>query len=245
MRLRRVSFQKNKAQAGGNMSEAMTNSEIEDVLSSIRRLVAQEVRPEPRKDASPAPERLVLTAELRVGQANLTVAPTVSAKAQTVGPAETDTAPVSTLDRVTDLMVVPTSDPQTQDAPSETVLKPDATSHADLEAAITELESALGQAPPMSRPAADAQGDTVSKSSTPMPDVPPATVASGNGTASDEPRTDDANIALIDEDELQALVARLVRAELRGQLGERITQQVRKLVRAEIARALDERNLLT
>ena len=49
---------------------------------------------------------------------------------------------------------------------------------------------------------------------------------------------------LIDEDMLRALVAQLVRDELRGQLGERITLQVRKLVRAEIARALDERQYL-
>lgn len=50
--------------------------------------------------------------------------------------------------------------------------------------------------------------------------------------------------AVIDEDMLRALVAQLVREELRGQLGERITHQVRKLVRAEIARVLDERNLI-
>ncbi len=49
---------------------------------------------------------------------------------------------------------------------------------------------------------------------------------------------------LIDEEMLRALVAQLVREQLRGQLGERITLQVRKLVRAEIARALDERQYL-
>ena len=49
---------------------------------------------------------------------------------------------------------------------------------------------------------------------------------------------------LIDEEMLRALVAQLVREELHGQLGERITMQVRKLVRAEVARALDERQYL-
>jgi hypothetical protein len=58
---------------------------------------------------------------------------------------------------------------------------------------------------------------------------------------------DDAAVAeetVIDEAMLRTVVAQLVREELHGQLGERITLQVRKLVRAEIAKALDERNYL-
>jgi hypothetical protein len=43
---------------------------------------------------------------------------------------------------------------------------------------------------------------------------------------------------LIDETVLRDMVAQLVREELRGSLGERITQNVRKLVRREIQRAL-------
>lgn len=44
--------------------------------------------------------------------------------------------------------------------------------------------------------------------------------------------------AMIDEAGLRDLVAKLIREELRGALGERITQNVRKLVRREIQRAL-------
>ena len=44
--------------------------------------------------------------------------------------------------------------------------------------------------------------------------------------------------ATIDEATLREIVAQMVRAELRGALGERITQNVRKLVRREIQRAL-------
>lgn len=44
--------------------------------------------------------------------------------------------------------------------------------------------------------------------------------------------------AMIDEAGLRDLVAQLIREELRGALGERITQNVRKLVRREIQRAL-------
>lgn len=44
--------------------------------------------------------------------------------------------------------------------------------------------------------------------------------------------------ATLDEDALRALVADIVREELQGVLGERITRNVRKLVRREIQRAL-------
>ncbi len=54
----------------------------------------------------------------------------------------------------------------------------------------------------------------------------------------------DDTIAFIDEEDLQRIVARIVRDELRGQLGEKITALIRKLVRAEIARMLDGHDLL-
>ena len=63
-----------------------------------------------------------------------------------------------------------------------------------------------------------------------------------------EPETDRAESfeedTIIDEATLRALVAQIVRDELHGQLGERVTQQVRKLVRSEIAKALDDRKYL-
>ncbi|WP_170335239.1 hypothetical protein [Ruegeria arenilitoris] len=48
---------------------------------------------------------------------------------------------------------------------------------------------------------------------------------------------------LIDEAALQDLVAQVVRQELQGALGERITRNVRKMVRREINRALAEQDL--
>ncbi|MGL4234915.1 hypothetical protein [Tabrizicola sp.] len=50
-------------------------------------------------------------------------------------------------------------------------------------------------------------------------------------------------LAVLDESALQDIVRIMIRAELQGQLGERITRNVRKLVRAEINRALVERDL--
>ncbi|MDU8912801.1 hypothetical protein [Aestuariicoccus sp. MJ-SS9] len=48
------------------MSDPVTNVEIEDVLSSIRRLVSQDVRPERAPRKPEAPQRLVLTPAQRV-----------------------------------------------------------------------------------------------------------------------------------------------------------------------------------
>ncbi len=48
------------------MSDPMTNTEVEDVLASIRRLVSDDKRPETEAEAAPATDRLVLTPSLRV-----------------------------------------------------------------------------------------------------------------------------------------------------------------------------------
>ena len=50
-------------------------------------------------------------------------------------------------------------------------------------------------------------------------------------------------IAVLDEAALQDIVRQMIREELQGVLGERITRNVRKLVRAEINRALVARDL--
>ncbi len=49
-----------------DMSDPVTNAEVEDVLSSIRRLVSEERRPMQAHKTAPAPDRLVLTPALRV-----------------------------------------------------------------------------------------------------------------------------------------------------------------------------------
>jgi hypothetical protein len=53
---------------------------------------------------------------------------------------------------------------------------------------------------------------------------------------------DEADEAVIDEEALRALVSEFIRQELQGALGERITRNVRKLVRREIQRALASRD---
>lgn len=68
--------------------------------------------------------------------------------------------------------------------------------------------------------------------------------AEAEKTTSNDPAldyTDDSQ--LLDEDALRDLVSEIVRAELQGALGERITRNVRKLVRREIHRALTAQEL--
>ncbi|HBN30574.1 MAG TPA: hypothetical protein DD416_04970 [Rhodobacteraceae bacterium] len=47
--------------------------------------------------------------------------------------------------------------------------------------------------------------------------------------------------SILDEDTLRELVSQMIREELQGELGDRITRNVRKLVRREIQRALASR----
>ncbi len=71
-----------------------------------------------------------------------------------------------------------------------------------------------------------------------------AAVASAEPAAEHEPTLfdEDGNpIAILDEEALSEIVRNLIREELQGALGERITRNVRKLVRAEINRALAAR----
>ncbi len=73
------------------------------------------------------------------------------------------------------------------------------------------------------------------------------TSASNSASQSGEPGSDAdffvANDDFLDEDALRDLVADIVRQELQGALGERITRNVRKLVRREIHRALASQEL--
>ena len=55
--------------------------------------------------------------------------------------------------------------------------------------------------------------------------------------------SDDSADAVLDEDALRDMVSEIVRQELQGALGERITRNVRKLVRREIHRALNSHDL--
>lgn len=68
------------------------------------------------------------------------------------------------------------------------------------------------------------------------------TVAEAAETAIAEEAIGAAVVDVLDEEDLRPIVASLIREELQGELGERITRNVRKLVRREILRALAARD---
>ena len=281
------------------MSDPMTNTEVEDVLASIRRLVADDNRAEAKPVPQPPSDRLVLTPSLRVME---DVAPdalkqdvTDDASLHDVKDADVaDDTPVAQ-DTDTDESVSETPDLDAYDDPDEQsahaheaepddsasdddsalelsdddvhdeaadVLVDDETHHIaeatpepapqSLSEKIAALETLVGARNDQFEPddaGADAYAGTEppamawedADDATPMPsfsDVPPVTEdpdTSAQLFAKDED--------VLDEDALRELVSDIVREELQGALGERITRNVRKLVRREIHRALAAQDL--
>ncbi|MBM7069422.1 hypothetical protein [Actibacterium sp. 188UL27-1] len=191
------------------MSDSMARAEIDDVLSSIRRLVSNDTRclkptnmddpavsdhstvEAPVEPDLPAPdqtlgEALILSPSIRV--------------ADEIVPAE-DLDPKPAFTPVTGIGVLGET-PWIADA--DKVGVPELVPAADIDLSLADIV----------RP-------------TPMALVDPL-----------PQQADD-----LDQAALEAAVAALVRSELQGPLGARITLIVRKLVRQEIGRVLDEHNL--
>ena len=103
----------------------------------------------------------------------------------------------------------------------------------------------VGDTPKVS--AEDEVAETAEATPSPATDAPIAEATkSGAGTApmaSELLDEDGTPLAVLDEAALQEIVRQTLRQELQGDLGERITRNVRKLVRAEINRALMARDL--
>ncbi|GAA0294576.1 hypothetical protein [Rhodovulum strictum] len=109
---------------------------------------------------------------------------------------------------------------------------------ASLEQRIAELEAAFAGCddewePDGTESLAAAKGWVSSAPATARPDPLPKAPGEGSNAAA----------PVLDEDALRDLVAEIVRQELQGRLGERITQNVRKLVHREINRALAMRDV--
>jgi hypothetical protein len=220
------------------MSEPMTSGEIEDVLASIRRLVSQDLRPRPAEvPPAPAPEstKLILTPALRVVHPAAEVSEPAeaadwlspeAAEGETAGLAETAeaAAPVADLPGVaTEAGNAPGAAEPPAGAAEPLSSDPWAGDHdaADEAAAWPEPPAAVTDAA-----AADF--------APPEPDrVSPPEAEAGELT----------DLDLFDAEALRDLVRDVLREELQGPLGERITRNIRKLVRAEIARALAAQDL--
>ncbi len=280
------------------MSDPVTNAEVEDVLSSIRRLVSEDKRPLQAQKPMPVNDRLVLTPALRVAdpiedQSEETVDEKDQVSDDEVlfdDPAhdyeadpynfadeededgESDAAESDTNQELgSDLHDQGNSDLDADEGDADNQGMGKA---ASLSAKIEALETAIGNisdtwepddtggddysgtdAPPMvweDDVMRDAMGAPLYDAKDEVSDrveefISVADVESETTQTADSVEEDSFAFApddqLIDEEALRDLVSDIVRSELQGALGERITRNVRKLVRREIHRALTAQDL--
>lgn len=203
------------------MSDIARTDEIDAVVSSVRKLVSHgEKNARPQRvngDWGHHPDRYVLTPALRV--------------------ADTDAA---------------------AECRTEDVLVLDAAKRADragLEATIAELEAAVVAQPDDWEPDEGEDFDEAAWAASAFQlhavadaaeeqalteDVPPP--PEQEDAADVLPQDNDAAMP-VDQDALRAMVVEILREELAGDMGERITRNVRKLVRREINRVLVSREM--
>lgn len=251
------------------MSEPMSSVEIEDVLSSIRRLVSDDLRPQGRQPqvtappVEPAPvpagDKLLLTPALRIVPDTGGDGTEAESAAREVDPAVESPAFHSI--RHAEPAVAETPVPEAAFIAVDEDELPQASVITAFAAAPGESYDDDGEAAPIAitlpEGAFDAPETAVEAAATEagQQDVAPenwadAAEAAVRAELEDETVTeayahflDDAPEAgTIDEEALRELVRDIIREELQGTLGERITRNVRKLVRAEVARALAVRD---
>lgn len=215
------------------MSEAMSSVEIEDVLSSIRRLVSEDLRPAARPVAvAKAEDKLILTPALRVVAEVplvLTPLPRLHLGAEPVIEELVASLEVAVEQQGLDW------ESEVGDPAPQSVERPVSVDPApfwaeeDPEEEFVRAEDA---------PQAIAEPDPV------WADQAEAEILAGLGTpepVEDSLFADETDEMSFDEATLRDLVRDILREELHGGLGERITRNVRKLVRSEIARTLAAR----
>lgn len=275
------------------MSEALSSIEIEDVLSSIRRLVSDDLRPVARTSAvQPMPltgarDKLLLTPALRVVQSDIprqdTSSPAIDAVVAAVSAAvdqqvdewESETGELAPIaeefpsdpapmaedvvegdweDHRIDAYAEPVPlRPAPDEAFVETVAEAEAEvlagsataelpgwaqSHGAEEAEVVGSDPWVGGAVEPDRAWADEAEAAVLQeleAAAPMAQMPADEIILND--------TDAPELA-IDEAMLREIVRDVLREELQGRLGERITRNIRKLVRAEIARVMASEEFL-
>lgn len=235
------------------MSEPNTNVDIEDVLTSIRRLVSEEAHDVVLEKVKPhgAADRLVLTPALRIAEPPVQpLEPEETAEAE--AEPEVDEAPFVEVE------------PEVEFADMDTAAEPEVAVFADVEDVevaplrrpadnlpidqkISELSAAFDRAKADYEPE---EGDVFGGIASPLPwaETHPSDQLSGKAAGEgaledaddfdDEDASDSDEGTMIDQEVLRAMVSQIVREELQGELGERITRNVRKLIRREINRAL-------
>ena len=210
----------------------MTNIEIEDVLSSIRRLVSEEIRPLQRPGGPDA--RLVLTPADRVPPSDKTSATVPATPSEAPAePEEVSAAPETLEARIAELEAMLNSRRDSFEADEGDRFP----------------EEGAAMVWPVRSPGLDEIEDAIELGRDEAQDDDARAVPEEAGAAPHEPASQpveeglfDGSEDMIDEEMLRDLVREILREELQGALGERITRNVRKLVRTEINRALSARD---
>lgn len=203
------------------MSDPVTNAEIEDVLSSIRRLVADgEKQGESTQntlgtEATGPDGPLVLTPSLRIGHEG----------EDTGGDSFTIARRVARLEAA---VTVQEDEFEPDGSEAEPML--DWPAQSDDAPTFQSRERVM-----QARAETDITGNTTQ----------PANDDTIGDMDADEPSLDEifGTSGMPSEELLRDLVAEVLRDELAGALGERITRNIRKLVRREIHRVLDSREI--
>lgn len=241
------------------MSEAMSSSDIEDVLSSIRRLVTGDLRPRTADTPDDVPDaahaqpgpvepsgKLLLTPAFRVVPPGAEAPrPPVEGVLSVIG-AHVATPPAGFESETGDAFSA-----ATEAVPPRPV------------AAVTAAPRAVADTFVFTAPKDKARSQPV-EAAVPFDDSAPDEVEEEEATVAaaperrlhvrktDEDDVDDDEDILpdevspvvdLDEETLRELIRDVLREELQGPMGERITRNIRKLVRAELARAISFRNL--
>ena len=222
------------------MTDETSRSGYDDILSSVRRIVSTELD----GAADDAAGKLLLTPALRVGDAT----------PQTE--AERDYPTLE--DRIADLEAAvesETSDWEPDGSEDQKQHEPDSVVlplHAEQPQQADPIQADDAEVARLAEEAADAELAEVEQSNaSPVPEArdpvaaPLATFRHRDTNYADNVDNvlGEEDATLLDESALRELVAEVVREELQGGLGERITRNVRKLVRAEIQRAFAARDL--
>ncbi|MCU0853580.1 MAG: hypothetical protein MUF63_01400 [Rhodobacteraceae bacterium] len=204
------------------MTNTAARGADEAVLDSIRRLLSDGRAPEPKPESRPpVNEKLLLTPALRVETAPAAPAPRPRSE------------PVawSLEDRIAELEAA------VGDQPGE--WEPDGSEDAEQERpsrfVFQHRAAPLGAAAP-----------GMAEAAAPAPRAPELASAVRADIDDDDAADDGFDIfeddRLPDPDALRDLVAEIVRQELQSDLGQRVTRNIRKLVRREIRRALAARD---
>ncbi|SEP19201.1 hypothetical protein SAMN04490248_1358 [Salinihabitans flavidus] len=236
------------------MSDPVSNAQIEDVLSSIRRLVSEDGRTSKTsisksEGVETGSDKLVLTPALRVTEGEESVPESAEEIAESSAPEETqdhnslDLTLLSGDGEGAWASDVAAADdereqhPTLSDSGRDEPYEPDTPGESDY--AGTEVDALAWE------DHTDDEEDDLSGIGTDSGEdylARDAETFEVDGTAEDLAGVDGEE-SFIDEEMLRDLVADIVRQELQGALGERITRNVRKLVRREIHRALTAHDL--